>query len=306
MTDVPHNHAEPCGHAGTDGERRIAWTNALLLLGVTVFLLWAAWTGRVGRCVAPRYVWMTPFGALFVAAMALAKMLRVREAHSSEQSACDSDHGHSGSCCGHAHSMVSMPAWRRGIHRGIICLPFALAWVVDPAKLSTEGLRKRQAPARTHIGARAAARRLDAAFQWVFDLGSSATAAQSDPASGPGGESDLDLSQATVRDVVNWSDNGREAELEGRFVSLIGQADRLPGESERAFDLMRVVVICCIADAVTVSLKALPMLGDRVTPGTWLRVGGIIQYEDMDGMPVPVLKASTPVELVPEPDYPYL
>ncbi len=37
------------------GAQRI---NGLLLLAIAAFLAWASLTGRVARCIAPRYYWL--------------------------------------------------------------------------------------------------------------------------------------------------------------------------------------------------------------------------------------------------------
>lgn len=292
--------------------------NGLLLLGVTVFLLWAWLSGHVGRCVAPRYVWLTPFGAVFVAAMGVAAMLRPAAseghdhgghgAHSHDSDAVDVD----ATCCHDSDCHHLAPFGRRAwLTRTIVALPFVLTLAVRPQRLSQEGMRKRRIPGGKSAvqmrRERSAA--VDAAIDWVYGRRPSASGPDVSGTQGgsvSAGEGRLELADATLRDVLNWAQQGYERELAGQYVSLVGQAEPVQGEAGVEFDLQRVVVICCIADATTVVLRVVPFPGTSVKPGQWVRVGGLVRFRGIEGASEPVLEASAPVETVPEPDYPYL
>ena len=282
---ISHNHHEPA--RWLDADRG----SALLLLGVASFLTWASLTGRVSRCVAPRYAWFAPCGAVLISAMGLALLLQEagRSLH---------EHDHTGGCC---------PSSRRKrlLSLAILALPFVTALIVDPVRLSSEGMRKRQVPKGVPDGRSARGRALANAIDWVFGGAASAGGGASAGANVSDAEVEQLLRNATVRDVVDLVHSGRGKLLEGRFVSLIGMAEPSAAGAPGRFDLMRVVVVCCVADATAVSLDVAPLPGTAVEPGQWVRADGIIRFDDGESFTVPVLHAST-VVVIEEPSYPYL
>lgn len=282
---TPHDHDKPV--RWLDARR----SSALLLLAVASFLAWASLTGRVSRCVAPRYAWFTPCGAVLIGAMGLALLLR--------EAGCGlHGHDHAGGCC------ASSPR-RLVLSLAVLALPFVLAVTVDPVRLSSQGMRKREIPRGMAAGRDAGARALAGAIDWVFGAAASANAEKKVD----DGVSDAELEQllrtATVRDILDLVQAGKGKFVDGKFVTVIGIAEpSLSGKAGR-FDLMRVVVVCCVADATAVSLDVAPLPGTTVEPGQWVRAEGVIRFDDAESFTVPVLHASA-VVVIEEPSYPYL
>jgi uncharacterized membrane protein YcgQ (UPF0703/DUF1980 family) len=71
---------------------------------------------------------------------------------------------------------------------------------------------------------------------------------------------------------------GYQEDLEGRFVTVVGQCDPAPGAAEGRFDVFRLVVTCCIADASAVSVEVVPPAGFQPEPGGWVRAAGILRF----------------------------
>ena len=275
-----------------DARRR----SALLLLAVASFLAWASLAGRVARCVAPRYAWLTPCGALLIAAMGVAFLVRQVEAAGTEPMDAPAD--------------PAVQAWppspgRLLLNLAVIALPFVLAVIVDPMRLSSEGMRKREIPKSVSGMSGAGDAALISAMDWVFGVSFSGSGGTQVGA----GASDADVEEllraATVRDVLDLVQSGKGKLLDGKFVTLIGMGEPSQSDSGRRFDLMRLVVVCCVADAITVSLDVVPLPGTSVRSGRWVRAEGIIRFDDGESCTVPVLHAST-VVVIEEPSYPYL
>lgn len=92
---------------------------------------------------------------------------------------------------------------------------------------------------------------------------------------------------------------GLREEFENQRVSIIGQYVPPRGGAEGGFDLVRMFVVCCAADArplgikVTGELVAVPRMG-------WVRITGIARFEDNGG----VLEPSLELEKIEEVDAP--
>jgi len=275
--------------------------NALLLVGIALFLAWASLTGRVSRCVAPEYAWLTPLGALFVAAMGVAALRSLPGHHHGPHDEHEHDeHGHACPTCAHGQRL-----W---LNRAIMALPFALALAVDPVRLSPEGVRKRRAPrtSAASLSKRAREARLEAAFDWILGGAPAAAEPGADRARGAADEdADIDLANATVKDVLDWALAGKSRALDGKFVSLIGQAAPCESGEPGRFYLVRLVVVCCIADARGVDIEVAAPPGAATESMVWVKASGVLRFQQGDLSPAPVLHAAT-VERVPEPGQPYL
>jgi len=259
--------------------------NTIVLLLVALFLAWASGTGRIRRYLAPRYVWLTPVGAAFVFAMGAVGL-----AHAGNRHAHDHDHhGHACSCGGHGGR-----AW---LYRVCLIAPFVAAAIVDPSTMSGEGKRKRQMSSQfsgTDVALRSA-------VSWILGV----AAQPSTPGEKAGSSESVLPKKPTVRDIFNAALQGDQTQIEGRFVSVIGQCEPREGAGSNRFDLMRMVVICCIADASAVAVEVAPLPGTGVEPGEWARVSGVIKFDSPYDPSLPVVHASM-IEKIPEPDYPYL
>lgn len=92
---------------------------------------------------------------------------------------------------------------------------------------------------------------------------------------------------------------GLREEFENQRVSIIGQYVPPRGGAEGGFDLVRMFVVCCAADARPLGIKvtgepvAVPRMG-------WVRITGIARFEDNGG----VLEPSLELEKIEEVDAP--
>jgi uncharacterized repeat protein (TIGR03943 family) len=82
---------------------------------------------------------------------------------------------------------------------------------------------------------------------------------------------------------------GLREEFENQRVSILGQYVPPRGGAEGGFDLVRMFVVCCAADARPLGIKvtgepvAVPRMG-------WVRITGVARFEDNGGLLEPVLE----------------
>jgi uncharacterized repeat protein (TIGR03943 family) len=110
--------------------------------------------------------------------------------------------------------------------------------------------------------------------------------------------------EPTLYEIINAVEAGYKESLTGRFVTVIGQCLLREGASDR-FELYRMVVTCCVADATAVSLDVVRPAAAKIEPGQWVRVSGVIQFDDPANPQQPVIHA-TIVAMIPTPQNPYL
>lgn len=265
--------------ASKNGTSTIAWISLLLVVVpltiLAIYLTFALFDGRVKAAVASTYVWMTPAAAVVLFAM-VAACLCSPPGRSHE--ACDC-HDTSSSKVGQALCAV------------ILMVPIGFGLVVNPRAFTMEGIRKRQVTTGSKNS------RLDGAIAWV--LGEAKARSKS------GNESIEIPPNPTVLDVMEAAADAGPAGLEGRFVTLVGQCDLPGGPRSERFDLFRLVVTCCVADASSVSLEVQRPPGKVPDSGSWVRVEGILKYDSQFGSTRPVLHA-TKIQPIPQPSDPYL
>jgi len=169
--------------------------------------------------------------------------------------------------------------------------PMVLALTVNPTQLSPEGARKRRTspPPRDPALARA--------VNWVLGLETAEKQAADGPVTLP--------KNPTVLDLLAAADEFQREALEGRFVTLVGQCDLPEGPNSQRFDLYRLVITCCIADATSVSVEIARPPNVKLDPGGWVRVGGIIKFDSAGGPSLPAVHAAA-ISNIPEPAKPYL
>ncbi len=267
--DTCHAHTSPTSARIGD------WLVVFMLFVLTLFLAYSYFDGRVNVAVKASYVWMTPATAVLLLLMTLSCL---RNLFSSQGASC------------HCHGET--PRWgRRLLCVAILLTPIAFSLTVNPRGLSMEGSRKRRTPAPA----------LNADFHravaWV--LGEAVGSENPD-----GADASLPP-QPTVLDVFAAAGNGGAAGLEGQFVTLEGQCDSYGGPDAERFDLYRLVVTCCIADASSVALEVARPPSIQLESGAWIRAAGILKFDSQAGSNVPVLHA-TIISRIPEPSSPYL
>jgi len=91
---------------------------------------------------------------------------------------------------------------------------------------------------------------------------------------------------------------GLRGEFENQRVSIVGQYVPPRGGSEGGFDLVRMFVVCCAADARPLGIKvtgqpvSVPRMG-------WVRITGIARFEDNGGVLEPSLELEKIEEVEP-------
>jgi uncharacterized repeat protein (TIGR03943 family) len=253
-----------------------AWTEIVTLVLLAAFLTFSFFSGRVTRFLVSPYDNLVLVAAIVLFAMGIARLVgHVRK----EASCACHDHGGSGRS--------------RFFCAAILVVPIVCALWVNPKRFSTEGARKRAVPTPARDI------ELRTAIRWVLggaQVGRDSEAAQVALPQNP-----------SVLDLLTTSSEYLPDQLEGRFVTVVGQCDLPHGAESTRFDLYRLVVTCCIADATVVSVEvsrkgAVPLLES----GGWVRVAGRIQFDNAIDPSLPVIHAAAPVDKIPEPSEPYL
>jgi len=89
-------------------------------------------------------------------------------------------------------------------------------------------------------------------------------------------------------------------QFENQRVSVIGQYVPPRGSEADRFDLVRMFMVCCAADARPIGIGVVaPLLPDAERMG-WIRVTGLARFGDDGGIVQPVLEADK-IEMVPAP-----
>jgi uncharacterized repeat protein (TIGR03943 family) len=274
MSAHVHDHT-CCERPGAAGSWLPAAIELATLVALASFLELTAWTGRVRLFVAPVYVWLPPAAGGLLLAMAAARLAGLRRT--------PGDGG-----CNHVHGPQT--GAKRIQYSIALLIPVCLALAVNPQQFSAEGMRKRRAVSSARDTA------LEQAMAWI--LGQKRTS----PAASPS----VDFpAEPTVRDLLTAAEQGQQAALDGRFLTLVGQCSPWGTGDGRRFDLYRMLVTCCIADAQAISIEVVSPSSGELEYGQWIRVGGVVRFDSADGPSLPVLHAAK-IEKIPLPSRPYL
>jgi len=250
------------------------WLVIVTLLLLAAFLAFSYLSGRVALYVASSYVWMTPATAIVLLGMAIACVVA---RFSRPVDACHT--------CGDGGSWM-----RRLCCVAILMVPMAFALAVNPQGPSSEWRRRRQlaVPPRNLEFERAVA--------WV--LGEAREEVD--------GGDDVKLpAQPTVLDILTLAGRYDPVTLDGKFVELIGQCDAVVGSQNGRFDVYRLIVTCCVADASAVSVEVQGPPDEKIEPGSWVRVAGRLRFDNSYDPTLPVLHAEI-ITRIPAPSEPYL
>jgi uncharacterized repeat protein (TIGR03943 family) len=259
-------------HAG--GGRAVAVAEVVSLLWLAAFLIFSAASGRLRYFLAPVFTWLPPGAALLLAAMGVGRLLAFRAGGKG----CECDDHHSG----------SIPM--RWLYAIVLAVPLVFALAVNPHQFSTEGVRKRTVPTAPRDAA------LERAMSWVLGLkrppGKVSAASSEVPA------------EPTVVELARALEGDSGHGLAGKFVTVIGQCGSDNETTGGRFDLYRLVVTCCVADATAVSIEVAGLPTVTIESGQWLRIGGVIRFEGGAGSQA-VLHAAT-ISKISAPSNPYL
>ena len=269
-----HEHDCDCPHKPrAGGERTLAIIEVIVLLLLATFLVCSAATGRLRFFLAPGFVWLPPAGGMLLLGMSAARLLSVRAG--------------GGVCeCGDEHSGSIAMRW---VYAMAIMVPLVFALAVNPRQFSSAGMQKRRAPAAARDAA------LERAMNWA--LGPKPAPSKT------GAPADELPAEPTAAELIRAleAENGRA--LAGRFVTVIGQSGADNTTTGGRFELYRLVVTCCIADATAVSIEVAGLPTVTVEPGQWLRISGVIRFDG--GATAASLHAAS-ISKIPVPSNPYL
>jgi uncharacterized repeat protein (TIGR03943 family) len=228
--------------------------DAAALIALALFLLVTSWMDRVRLFVAPIYVWLPPATGAVLLLLAAARLSGVFRRSAGCACSCPTE---------------AAPGRTRFAYPIVLLIAIATAIAVDPRQFSAEGVRKRLvASAPRDLP-------LEKAVAWI--LGQSKTPTGSSAA--------VDFPrEPTVKDLLDAVERGQTAGLEGRFLELIGQCS--PSSDARRYDLYRMVVTCCIADAQSVSVEVVCTAPRKLDYGQWVRTKGVVQLDGASGLPV--------------------
>jgi putative membrane protein len=117
--------------------------------------------------------------------------------------------------------------------------------------------------------------------------------------------------QRTVLDWLSAFNTSLDpAEFDGQRADVIGFVHREPSlTAPDQFMLARFVISCCVADAQAIALTVEWFGGATLHEDAWVRVRGVFDVRDADGVTAPVLVAdpgSEGVTPIDRPDHPYL
>ena len=281
-----HQQNEHCPHETGGWNAGIEMATLLILAAFMAFSFFSGpireflapdyeWlTLKIHTFLAPDFVWLTLASAAALFAMFAARLFAYRRGAAS--CAC-----HSGGSGGRTTSACA----------AALILPVVTVLVVNPTQLSPEGARKRQVtPPPRNLP-------LEKAVDWVMGIKRAkkkATGSVTLP------------KDPTIIDLMNAAIEYHPDDLKGQFVSVQGQCGLGSGAGDERFDLYRLVVNCCIADATTVPLEIVrPKKRMQLTPGGWIRVQGIIQFDNPVDPSMPVIEAAK-ISKIAEPSEPYL
>ncbi len=251
-----------------------AWAEVLTVFSIAAFLAVSYFTGKVRFFVAPSYIWFSLAAAVALFAMGIARL----RAHFDGYTPGEMEE----------QSAWQVPLWACVI---VLFVPIVLALKENPTGYSSEGLVKRRVPLPPYHA------ELADALDWVQGLQAADKKAAAATVSLPKDPNILDL-----LDVVR---QGRQKGLEGQFVKVTGQCVLPDGPGSKRFDLYRLVVTCCIADATAVSVEIARRSTDGLEGEGWVRVEGIIKFDSKFDPSQPVIHATTTAK-IPEPSEPFL
>ncbi len=257
------------------------WIKLAALFAVAAFLGFAHFAGWVHDYLATQYLWLPPAGAVALLLMGLA---RLTASPATGGNCCDGD-------CSTGTGSSRKAVFTASVSFVILVAPIALALAVQPKEFSSEGMRKRRLPTlRRDV-------KLERAVNWILGL-SDATETSEIAA-------DTLPKEPTLLQLVEIAAVADPEDLDGKFVTIVGRCDVPDGEASRRFDVYRLLVTCCVADASAVSVEVARNDDVRLESGRWVRIGGILRYDNPIDPATPVVHAAT-ISKVSEPSEPYL
>jgi putative membrane protein len=115
-----------------------------------------------------------------------------------------------------------------------------------------------------------------------------------------------DSTQWTLVDWMFARYTLKPEEARGKPVDVIGFVYHAPDQPADELHVVRYTLACCVADRTVVSLPVKSAQGAALTDNQWIRVTGTIDTRPVADGPDELYVADAKIEVVPQPEEPYL
>jgi uncharacterized repeat protein (TIGR03943 family) len=242
---------------------------ALLLLGLFLFLMGKVMNNQLLWYINQRFVILAQIGIVFLAILAqrlFTEVQLMRKLQKAEEP--DGEHHHDE---GHDHAPAAANLW-------IMLIPLLIG-VLIPAKP------------------------LDASAVSAKGITTSSALISSQSSS------QLFETESEQRNVLDWVKLFFfEEDLNpfiGQQASVVGFVYRDPSLPQGQFLVSRFILSCCAADGYAVGMIVDSPQADSFEEDTWIKVSGTMDVVSFNGSASPLIHAET-IEVVPQPEQPYL
>ncbi|MGQ9907394.1 MAG: TIGR03943 family putative permease subunit [Candidatus Flexifilum sp.] len=245
-----------------------------LLIGLGAYFTWLIATDKLPNYINYRFAWLSYVAAALFAIMGLVSGWHVY-AHHLRRGRADPDHEHDHPDHEHDHADHQHAPISWGV-LAIIALPLALGTLIPSRPLGAEAVGSISTLAAGSVQSTSLA-----AFQVAPEQ----------------------------RNVLDWLRAFNSAadynELNGLPVDVVGFVYLEPTFEAGTFMVARFTVSCCVADAAAIGLPVAYADSASLPQGEWVRVRGTMGVGQFRGETLPLVQA-TSIEVVPQPDHPYL
>ena len=240
---------------------------ALLLLGLFLFLMSKVISSQLLWYINQRFVILTQLGIVFLAILAQSLFTEVKLARE-RQKAEEQEHQHDHD---HDHTSAAFNLW-------IMLIPLLIGVLIpakplDSSAVSAKGITTSSAIISSQSSSR------------LFETESE---------------------QRNVLDWVKifYFEKDLNPYI-GQHASVVGFVYREDSLPQGEFLVSRFIISCCAADGYAVGMIVESQQADSFEKDTWVKVTGPVEVSSFDGNPSPLIHAET-IEVVSQPDQPYL
>lgn len=248
---------------------------ALLLLGMSIFLGSKAASGQLTFYINQRFVSLTIFGIVFLALLAQTIFTEIKRSRQHDAEHDHDDHDHAPAAEHEAHEHDHAPA---SANLWFMLVPLLIGVLIPARPLDSSALTTK-------------------GFNTSAPLVSSDSSAQ------------LFETDSEERNILDWlklfNYDRDVSQFYGQRASVIGFVyfDEALGENQ--FLVSRFVVSCCSADAYALGMAVNWDEAAALEQDSWVLVKGTVNSVTLDGVVVPLIEAES-VQAVPAPEQPYL
>jgi uncharacterized repeat protein (TIGR03943 family) len=244
---------------------------ALLLLGLFLFLMGKVINNQLLWYINQRFVILAQLGIVFLAILAQrlfteVQLSRQRQKAEEQEPEHDGHHDHD-----HDHSPSAANLW-------IMLIPLLIGVLI---------------PARPLDSSAVSAKGITTSSALISSQSSS----------------QLFETDSEQRNVLDWVKIFYfEKDLNpfiGQQASVVGFVYREASLPQRQFLVSRFILSCCAADGYAVGMIVESPQADSLEKDTWIKVSGPVDVVSFNGSPSPLIHAET-IEVVPQPEQPYL